>query len=203
MATKQKTKNSVRASDLGETLTTGSTGFAVRKRTGVGLIIHFFLLACMVVLGTTLLIWYESPEGCLLAVVIGMCFAMIAQNLEKMKKVKQSLEFMNALFSSALGKGYQFCAIVKNNGDLVFYNRPFQALFPAYMAQSDRKLDTLLSLYNVPSEQRTQIQGIISANVEGVVATTIREESSTNTLTMSLCLEPIERPTGFFLLRAK
>lgn len=196
-------KNNFRSSDLGAILTSGTTGFAVRKRTGVGRLVHMVLLASMVVLGASLLVYYESPEGCALAIAIGICFAFISQNIEKMNSLKKSQEFISALFSSALGKGYQFCCIVKSTGEIVFYNRPFQSVFPAYMAQDNRTLETLLNIYSVPQEHREKINSLIAANAEGSVSTVVREASATNGLSLTLYVEPIDRPTGFFLLRGK
>lgn len=192
-----------RASELGTILMDGSTGFTVRKRTGVGLIVHFFLLACMIILGASLLVYYQSPEGCFLAVAIGLCFAFVAQNLERLKKVKQALEFMNALFSSALGKGYQFVFIVKNTGDVVFYNRPFQAVFPTYVGTKDRTLETLLATYQMPQEHQEKLKALMSANTEGMITTVLREQSASSGLSVTLYVEPIERPTGFFIIRGK
>jgi hypothetical protein len=196
-------KKTSRSSDLGTTLIAGTTGFVVRKRNGVGKVVHFFLLAAMVVFGAALLVYYRSPEGSALAVVIGGCFALVAVNLEKLKRNKNYLEFMNALFSSALGKGYKFCCIVKANGEVVFFNRPFQAVFPAFLAQESRSLETLLTLYNVPQDQREMLKSLIGSNSEGSFATTIREESATSSLSLTFHVEPIERPTGFVLLRGK
>ena len=196
-------QNNSRATDLGEVLTAGTTGFKVRKRTGIGMFFHFFLLACMVVMGAALLVYYQSPIGCGIAVVIGICLAMVAQNLEKQKKAKEALEFMNALFSSAIGKGYQFACIVKNTGDIVFYNRPFQTVFPAYTAQDTRTLKALLDLYNVPEGDRDSLRNFMTENMGGSISTTINAKAQTEKTSMTFHLEPIERPTGFFLLRGK
>ncbi len=192
-----------RTSDLGEILTSGSTGFAVRKRTGIGMVFHLFLLACMVVMGAALLIYYQSPKGCLLAVAIGLSLGLIAQNLEKYKKSNQSLEFMNALFSSALGKGYQFCCVVKVTGDLVFYNRPFQALFPLYVTQKTRSLTKLMELYHFPENDRAALTTLIETNAPGTMTTHIRSSTDDPAQAITLTIEPIERPTGFFLIRGK
>ncbi len=196
-------KNSARASELGHILTSGTTGFTVRKRTGVGLFFHFFMLACLVVLGAALLIYYRSPEGCALAVAIGLSLAMISQNLEKLKRVKQSLEFMNALFSSALGRGYRCCFVVKVTGEIVFYNRPFQSVFPAYVNQENRMFETLLNLYHIADADREKIKTLITSATEGTVTTTLRETPAGEAQAITLYLEPIERPTGFTLIRGK
>jgi hypothetical protein len=196
-------QNNSRATDLGEVLTSGTTGFMVRKRTGIGLFFHFFLLACMVVMGASLLVYYHSPVGCVVAVAIGLSFALIAQNLEKQKKHKESLEFMNALFSSAIGKGYLFACIVKISGEIVFYNRPFQAIFPGYTAQDTRTLKALLDLYNVPEGDRDSLRKFMTENSGGSIATTINAKAQTEKTSITFHLEPIERPTGFFLLRGK
>ena len=196
-------QNNSRATDLGTILTEGTTGFAVRKRTGIGLFFHFFLLACMVVMGVSLLVYYQSPMGSAVAVAIGLSFALIAQNLEKQKKHKESLEFMNALFSSAIGKGYHFACIVKKTGEIVFYNRPFQAVFPAYTIQDTRTLKALLDLYNVPESDRETLRKFMTDNEGGSIATTINAKAQTDKTAITFHLDPIERPTGFFLLRGK
>ena len=196
-------QNNSRATDLGAILTSGTTGFTVRKHSGIGLFFHFFLLACMVILGVALLVYYQSPKGCVLAVAIGFSFALIAHNLEKQKKMKESLEFMNALFSSAMGKGYKFCCIVKSTGEIVFYNRPFQSIFPAYVLQETRTLASLLSLYNVPTEHHDMLSNWMSQKQEGSFETTIRGAADTEATAITFHLDTIERPTGFFMLRGK
>jgi hypothetical protein len=197
------TKNNSRTSDLGQILTSGTTGFTVRKRTGLGLFFHFFLLGCMVILGAALLIYYQSPRGCALAVAIGLSFALIAQNLEKLKKSKESVEFMNALFSSALGKDYKFFCVVKNTGDIVFYNRPFQGIFPLYVTQGTRTLDALISLYHIADAEAQKIKALVTSNEAGTVAATIRDAAGAEGSLITFQIDPIERPTTFSLLRGK
>ena len=196
-------QNNSRIGESGDILSTGSTGFTVRKRTGIGLFFHIFLLACMVMLGAALLAYYRSPAGCLLAVAIGLCFGLIAHNLEKHKKGKEALEFMNALFSSALSKGYRCYFIVKDSGDIVFYNRPFQAVFPDYIGQHTRTLKALAELYHLPPADRDKLLGFLSTNAQGALTTAIRSSAATDAQTITFEIEPIERPTGFFLIRGK
>ena len=192
-----------RMTELGDIFTTGTTGFVVRKRTGIGLFFHFFLLACMIFFGCALLLYYHSPAGCVLGIAIGIGYGIVAHNLESQKKMKEALEFMNALFSSAMGKGYKCVFIVKNTGDIVFYNRPFQAIFPAYIAQSTRKLEILLALYNVLPADSEKLLQMMDTKTEGTIATSIREGESGEAQPLTLQLENIERPTGFFLIRGK
>lgn len=199
---KPSPKNSSRASDLGLILTTGTTGFTTRKRTGLGLFFHFFMLFCLIVLGAALLVYYNSPQGCALAVAIGLSLALIAQNLEKIRKSKHALEFMNALFSSALSKGYQFCFITKSTGEIVFYNRPFQSIFGAYIEQQSRMIDTLMELSRVPAEDREAIKTSISGLTETSVTTSVQTADGA-TRPMTFYFDPIERPTGFILVRGK
>lgn len=203
MSAKKTVKAKSRASDVGPLLMSGSSGFAVRKKTGVGMFVHFFLLACMIILGASLLVHFRSLEGCMLAMAIGVCFAIIAHNLERTKKIKQYLEFMNALFSSALGKGYQFCCVVKSTGEVVFYNRPFQTIFPKFLDQSDRSIGALMSLYQVPAADQDKLKGFMSATSDGSVTTTLRDEAASTSLSLTLHVEAIDRPTGFFLVRGK
>jgi hypothetical protein len=195
--------NNSRATDLGDILTVGTSGFTVRKRTGLGMFFHIFLLACMVLLGIALLVYYQSPKGCGLAIAIGASFALVAQNLEKQKQFRESLEFMNALFSSALGHGYAFCCIIKSSGDIVFYNRPFQTVFPAYIAQNTRTIASLMNLYHFPDEQRHALEKLMADNTQGNLTVNIRAAADSESRTTTFEIQPIERPTGFFLVRGK
>lgn len=197
------TQNNSRAADFGATLSEGSTGFAVRKRTGVGMFFHLFLLSSMVLMGAALLVYYRSLEGCILSVAIGLGFALVAQNLERQKKAKNSVEFMNALFSSALGHGYAFCFIVKDTGDVVFYNRPFQAVFPAYIAQDVRTLASLMKIYQFSDEQRETVKKLMDGKTEGSFTIPVRASAEHEPRSYTFEISPIERPTGFFLVRGK
>lgn len=199
----QNTKNSTRAGDLGSMLIQGSTGFTARKRTGFGLLVHIFLMATMMVFGVTLLVYYESLEGCALAIALGLCLAFISHNLEKMRSIKLSLEFMNALFSSALGHGFKFCFVVKGTGEIVFYNRAFQTVFPAYMEQSSRSFDVLASLYSIPAADLEKIKSMMASAADGEIKTTYKSASDTTSASATLLIEHIERPTGFILVRGK
>lgn len=198
---KASPKNSSRASDLGHLLTEGATGFVARKRTGLSFFFHIFMLLCLIALGVALLVYYDSKQGCALAVAMGLSLALISQNLEKLRRVKHSLEFMNALFSSAVGKGYAFTFIVKSSGEIVFYNRPFQAIFSAYVEQGSRMLDVLLEKAEIAAPEREAIKTKISGLTEGSVQTSIK--TGNDMQAMTFYIEPIERPTGFALVRGK
>ncbi len=195
--------NNSRTTDLGTILTDGASGFSPRKRTGVGLFFHLFVIASMVILAVALLVYYQSPRGCALAMAIGFSFLVIIENVQKLKRTKDSLEFMNALFSSALGSGYKFCFIVKSSDDIVFYNRPFQTIFPAYIMEKGHTLARLLSLYNVTQVDKDILYGFISSNSSGNVKIKVRSSLESEGEMLSFFVEPIERPTGFFLVRGK
>jgi hypothetical protein len=110
---------------------------------------------------------------------------------------------MNALFSSALGKGHAFTCIVKTSGDIVFYDRPFQAIFPDYIAQETRTLLSMFDLYNVPEGDRDTLRKFMAENTGGSLSTSIKAAEQPEKTAISFHLEPIERPTGFFILRGK
>jgi hypothetical protein len=110
---------------------------------------------------------------------------------------------MSALFSSALGNGYRFACIVKNTGDIVFFNRPFQAFFPAHATQRSRTLSSLFELYQVPNEHQAALTAQMNENTPAALATSIQGPAQNEPTAVTFYLEPIERPTGFFLLRGQ
>jgi hypothetical protein len=197
------TQNNSRTSDMGTILDTHTGGFIKRKHSGVGLVFHLFVLASMVVLSIALLIYYRSPNGSVLVVAIASSVAVIAHNLEKAKKHRELIEFMNALFSSALGEGWKFCFIVKNTGDIVFYNRAFQNVFPAYIKQDNRTLGNLLRIYHVQQSEREALNAFITSSTKGNTNIALKSQDDVISNTISFHVEPIERPTGYFLVRGK
>ncbi len=196
-------QNNSRISDFGTILMVGSSGFSTRKLTGIGLFFHLFLLACMVIFGVALLMYYQSPMGLALAAAIGLGVTLIIKNLEKLKKHKESLEFMNALFSSALGAGWKFCCIVKSTGELVFYNRSFQTVFPAYLEQTNRTLEGWMRSCSLEQYDCDIIKNFIQTSTAGTVNISLKDAGSDVVEPVVFHIEPIERPTGFFLIRGK
>lgn len=191
----------VRASDQVTLDDLKNSGFVIRKRTLNRQISQIFMMVLVIVVGISLIVYNDSYVSALLCVGIGGLIFYLALKLDKMGKIEQSNEFVMALLSSALGRGYAFCAIVRDDGQIVYLNRPFQEVFPAFIAQEKRDVCTLLSLYNVSDDERGKITALISGKSDGTLNMTASNDGSKRSFTLTI--EAIERPTGFVMLRGK
>lgn len=195
----------IRASDRKDFLDTNRSDFIVRKRPfSKRLAYSLVIWAIVVVVGVGWLVVNNTLFGSLMCVVIGSITLALARQIENLQNMLQATEFLNALLSSALGKHYSFDMIAKNNGEIVYVNRPFQEMFPEFLALPTRTVGAFLEMCQIPT-----------ARAETIVSQLGQSTDSTTTLDMvyggaqkqarsvTLALEPIARPGGFVLIRGK
>jgi len=192
-----------RASDTIRPHDIEKSGFIIRKRTPARQILRYFVLLLMIIGGVAFLTSYNSLMACAAAVLAGVTLYLIAKQLEKVEKNQRAAEFMNALFSNALSKDYRFCMVARTDGGIIYFNRPFQEIFPAFLAQDKRDMETLLSLYHVSAEHRQTVGAQLIQNVPATLAVIIQSGSEQAPQPLILSMEPIERPRGFVLIRGK
>ncbi|MFM9890766.1 MAG: hypothetical protein ACKVOE_09050 [Rickettsiales bacterium] len=191
-----------RASDRKEFKPTDNNGFVPRKRTITPPWLNYALLTLMLIVGSALIAYTRSLVGCVVAAIIGYALIAITMQAEKLKAMLQSTEFLSALFSSALGSGYQFNLITTMTGDVVYSNRGFQSLYPELSAQRSCKLADLFSLAKLLPEETEQVLTLVKTSGKGAVATRLTTPKG-EVIDVTLEIEPIERPVGFMMVRAK
>lgn len=190
-----------RASDTIQHHDIEKSGFIVRKRTPARQALRYFALLIVIIIGVAVLTYYDSLTACGLAVVAGVVLLLIGKQLEKVEKNQRAAEFMNALFSNALSKDYRFCLVARTDGGIIYFNRTFQEMFPAFIAQAKRDMETLLSLYHVTPEHRGTIATQLIQSTPATLAVIIQSGSDQAPQPLILSMEPIERPRGFVLDR--
>lgn len=191
-----------RASDRKEFLAPVQDDFVTRKRTFKNPRLFYLLFAVTLAVAALLYVYGHSPIGSAIALVIGFIAVAYALHAERLKRMLQATEFLSALFSSALGSNYRFCLITTMTGDIVFSNRPFQSLYPEFSNRRSCKLADLFVLAHMPPEHSAQLLAVVKERGEFSLETRIvtpKGESQEVTLEV----EPIERPAGFVLVRAK
>jgi len=193
----------IRASDTIDLNDLRNTGFVVRKRSGLKQIYSLCVMAILIALGGTILLFNEAWIGAMLCVVVGSVTLDLGRNLERQQKMLKTTEFINALFASALGKKHTFCAIVRLDGRIIYMNGAFQEIFPDFIGQAKYDLETLLTMGNVSSDKRQSLISLVAKNTENVVPITMEITRNKAPQSMTLSIEPIERPSGFVLLRAQ
>lgn len=192
----------LRASDRMEFSQGVDNGFVDRKRTVKNPVLHYGVLALIVVAGAWLLVHYQSPIGCVVAVVVGLAINAIAMESERLKRMLRATEFLSALFSSALGNGYRFVAIATTAGDVVYTNREFQTMFASLCEQYNFSLSQVFEAAKIPTDERDVLTTLTKTGKVGAAPATITDVSGA-VHTTTLEITPIERPAGFLLIRAK
>lgn len=191
-----------RASDRKEFRPTANNGFVARRRTIQSPWLHYGLLTLLLVSGTAFILYTRSMVACIVAAIIGYALIAISMQAEKLKSMLQSTEFLSALFSSALGSGYRFNLITTMTGDIVYSNRGFQSLYPEFSAQRSCRLSELFALSKLSPEHAEQILQWIKNSGKGTVSTQLTDPKG-EVIEVTLEIEPIERPVGFMMVRAK
>ncbi|NBX03674.1 MAG: hypothetical protein EBR02_06405 [Alphaproteobacteria bacterium] len=193
----------IRAHDRSDYIDIQKSGFVVRKNTPIAKISEVFKWVSVVVLVVSVAMYYDSLIGFGICVGGGALALFLGRQLERMQKIQQSTEFVSAIFSSALGKGYLFCIAIREDGEIVYLNRPFQTSFPDFIAQPKLTLQTLMKMQGVSEDDSIKIRAAISRPQDSSVTINMVIGNSNTVKPITFCIEPIERPSGFLLIRGK
>ncbi|MCE2927291.1 MAG: hypothetical protein LW823_06605 [Rickettsiales bacterium] len=194
----------VRASDRPELSNPAGDDFVVRRRfPSVRQMAQICLAAVIVVFGVVILVRNDTLVGSLICVLVGSIMLHLGRNIEKQQKVINATEYMNALFSSALCKGYKFCFVARKDGAIVYLDRGFQEVFPDFMEQPRRELSALSEVYNLSSDVSSKLTEIVTAGSDGQLLLTAATGANKISQTMNVTCETITRPKGYVLVRGK
>lgn len=200
---KQKhVKKRVRTSDNIDLKKLKLEGFRMRKRTSLEIAFMFMAAMVIIVIGSSVIIYNNSYEAALGSIVLGICLLLIGQQIEKLKRSVLVSELMNAILSSAAGKNHRFVMITQTDGNVLFFNRPFQDVFPDFANAQQRTLDQLFDLYNA-SEQRTDLLSAVKQGQEKRVGVIIGIGADKKPEPVSITAEPIDRFPEFMLVRGQ
>ena len=111
-------------------------------------------------------------------------------------------EFQNALFASALGFNNKFCLIIKREGSIVYMDNGFQKMFPELVRERMISIAGMLKHGKVATIDKEKIFSALDRGVYDKIIFDIRT-SDNQTVKIVMSLEPIIRPSGFILLRAR
>lgn len=110
-------------------------------------------------------------------------------------------EFQNALFASALGFNNKFCLIIKREGAIVYMDNGFQKMFPELIKERNVSIAGMLKFGKVATIEKEKIFAALDRGVYDKIIFDIHANNQVHKIVMSL--EPIIRPSGFILMRAR
>ena len=178
-----------------------ASGFVIRKRTPVSALSALFMAISVGVVGVAGVWFYDVLTGFYLCLGTGGVVAYVAIHLNRMQKIQQSTEFLNALLSSAIGHNFRFSMIVRSDGEIVYVNRAFQSVFSRFVAQPTLNLAMLCSMQNVSTSDHQRLSVVMAHSAEVVVTIGMNVGESQQPDFVSLHIEPIEFPAGYVLVR--
>jgi PAS domain S-box-containing protein len=163
-------------------------------------------LLFVVTLITSIALSFTMGDPTLLATILTLLFCgfgwYIILQIQRTRDLVLATEFQNALFTSALGSNNKFCAIIKNTGAITYMDRAFHDLFDDFVKLPYRHIDAFLKYAEVQQEECDKIYAAVEHNVNDSVVFTIRT-SDNKSHKIVLHIEPITRPSGYILLRAR
>jgi PAS domain-containing protein len=160
----------------------------------------FTLCGTLIITGLCLMYATPNPIGlaALLFTIIGLACVYALIHVHRNRRQLESTEFENALFSSALNKGYHFCLIVAKDGTITYANPGFMDLFGTI--RSGTNVADWLAAGKVTSDDRAALYVAIAHDGDSQTKVSI-ESQDNHWLSLDLKVEPILRPAGFMLLR--
>lgn len=193
---------SARFTDL-ELKSSGAQDFIVRRRTLP--ILHMLILFVMIqliVISVAVVIADKYTLVLLLVGVMTMVSWYLIAQTQRNRDLLLATEFQNALFASALGMNHKFCMIIKRDGNIIYFDRAFQDMFPDFLRQRHRSLHVFLEQSKVSREDCSKVFGVLERNSYENVILNIRSANN-QYVKIVMSIEPILRPSGFILMRGR
>ncbi len=119
--------------------------------------------------------------------------------VHRARESQRATELLNAIFASALSRGWRFCLIAGRDGRIVYTNPGFNALFATGKAGCGLA-DWLAAQKAPPGEEKALLSAI---DGDHSVEAALNLDGCDGRLRLIVSVEPIERPKGFILLRGR
>jgi two-component system, cell cycle sensor histidine kinase and response regulator CckA len=137
-----------------------------------------------------------------LCLLLGVAGWYVIVEIQRGRDLVLATEFQNALFASALGFNNKFCLIIKREGSIVYMDGGFQRMFPDLLKERLISIAAMLKHGKVGSSDKEKVFAAIDRGVyDKVIFDIVGKDGITSRIVMSI--EPIVRPSGFILLRAR
>lgn len=141
----------------------------------------------------------SSIIASVIIVAMGAYAILARQNHNDMM---MATEFENLLFASAASLGTQFCIFIKQDGTIVYANEGTYKTFPRFSYEESRALDALLQEGQVEKVDADRIYAAMSQGKKEKLIFPITRASGER-CDFILILEPLTRPSGYFVIRGR
>jgi hypothetical protein len=194
-------KKYITTADRIDHLDVESSGLVVRKHTPDAQLSSAFMALSVCVLLLAVSLFYDSLKGFYLCVGSGIIVGFVSLKLERIRKAQVSTEFLNAIFSSAIGNDYRFCMAAHRDGEIVYVNRGFHDLFAEFVAQPELNVKQLCTMSGIGDFERKRIETALQGDAMQCVQVSMNTGIDHALEPISLLIEPVAFPKGYVLIR--
>lgn len=179
--------------------------FIRRKRHGrFAIYVVAYALAILAILILAFFHEFFGATFILIAIVLifgGLTLCSLL-GMQRLLDLVLSVEFQNAIFSSALTRKFDFTIIIDSEGSITYYDRGFQTYFPDIPSSGGQAVNQLLSKAGILGEKEREITNVIFSGESGhfMIDLPLSEEQ---TKRFHVSFSPVIRPVGFYVLQGR
>ena len=168
------------------------------------LVAIFFIFYTTIIFATETMAQIDSRSVyyTILAIIVGGLTWFTVFFEQRSRDLVLATEFQNALFASATGLNTKFCLITKKDGTIVYFDPGFQRMFPDFLKMEQRAIDLLLEIGGATREDSQKVLSALDKGVFDKVIFSLKTSEGVRAKII-LTIDPLPRPSGFFLFRAR
>lgn len=122
--------------------------------------------------------------------------------MQRLLDLVLSVEFQNAIFSSAITRKFDFTMIIDNEGSITYYDQGFRTYFSEIPSSGGQAISQLLSRAGILGDKEREITtAIFSGNSGDFLIDVPLDEERTKRFHVSFA--PVIRPVGFYVLQGR
>ncbi len=147
--------------------------------------------------------WFglNIPFVLVLVLVLGLLTTYSVITMQSHLDLVTSIEFQNALFSSAFREGKLFSLIVSNDEQMYYADADFCKLYPALAKGNGQILDQLIQDSDDPIDNNAMLQNALLRREQATFDIYVNHEQSR--VKARLTMTPLQRPRGYFYVSAR
>lgn len=165
------------------------------------LLYGFGLIAIFIVAYFKETIGGDTPFLTIIALIITALTLNSVITLQKHLDLVTSIEFQNALFSSAFREGKLFSLIVSQDDQMYYADSGFYRLFPDLVKNSAQVLDAIVSDSHTSKANLAMLNTALITKEQATFDVNITNEGQRMKARMSII--PLPRPSGYFFVSAR
>lgn len=110
-------------------------------------------------------------------------------------------EFQNVVFSNAMAVNTAFCAIVNHDRKIIYTSSDFNRIFRTQYENGLRDLDAVFMNEGLDAADKKRVHDAMSQRISESVVFDVIEDGTVKEKYI-IKIEPLERPRGYFVMRA-